>query len=163
MYYTVVNINGTDYLIYATEQGITGLEISVSEPNNPEDYIKKEPEDAIFATIVDQLKSYLSGKLKEFSLPVLLTGTYFQQDVWEALLNIPYGKVVSYADIAEKIGNPKAIRAVGSAIGKNPIPIIVPCHRVINTSGKLGGYSGCGGGEAGLKYKQFLLDLEKLN
>ena len=95
------------------------------------------------------------GKRKEFDLPLLLKGTPFQKQVWEALLNIPFGETRSYKQIAEAIGNPKAVRAVGMANNKNPLLIVVPCHRVIGANGKLVGYA------VGLDKKEFLLKLEK--
>jgi methylated-DNA-[protein]-cysteine S-methyltransferase len=102
-----------------------------------------------------QLGEYFSGKRKKFDLPVDIIGTDFQIQVWKELAQIPYGKTVSYSNIAKKIKNPKAVRAVGSANGKNPLCIIVPCHRVIASTGKLGGYAG------GLQLKKALLELEK--
>ena len=102
-----------------------------------------------------QLTEFLSGKRKEFDLPLLLKGTPFQKQVWEALLNIPFGETRSYKQIAEAIGNPKAVRAVGMANNKNPLLIVVPCHRVIGANGKLVGYA------VGLDKKEFLLKLEK--
>ncbi|MCL2737361.1 MAG: methylated-DNA--[protein]-cysteine S-methyltransferase [Alphaproteobacteria bacterium] len=101
-----------------------------------------------------QMREYLGGKRKEFDLPIAPIGTKFQQSVWRALLKIPFGKTVSYADIANSVEKPKGQRAVGGAVGKNPIPIIIPCHRVIATSGKLGGFS------LGLPMKRKLLCLE---
>ena len=102
-----------------------------------------------------QLTEFLSGKRKEFDLPLLLKGTPFQKQVWKALLNIPFGETRSYKQIAEAIGNPKAVRAVGMANNKNPLLIVVPCHRVIGANGKLVGYA------VGLDKKEFLLKLEK--
>lgn len=102
-----------------------------------------------------QLTEYLSGKRKEFNLPLLLKGTSFQKQVWEELMNIPFGETRSYKQIAEAIGNPKAVRAVGMANNKNPLLIVVPCHRVIGANGKLVGYA------VGLDKKEFLLKLEK--
>jgi methylated-DNA-[protein]-cysteine S-methyltransferase len=107
-----------------------------------------------FGDIVDQLKAYWEGDLKEFEVTLSLRGTEFQQRVWRALQQIPYGQTVSYADLAEEIGAHGAQRAVGSANGKNPVAIIVPCHRVIASDGSLGGYGG------GLDRKCFLLALE---
>lgn len=104
---------------------------------------------------VQQLRAYFSGELTEFDLPLDLRGTDFQVSVWKALLTIPYGETISYAELARRIGNPKAVRAVGAANGKNPIPIIVPCHRVIGSNGTLTGYAG------GLHVKQALLSLER--
>lgn len=102
-----------------------------------------------------QLKNYFAGELKKFSLPLAPEGTPFMKQVWAALCEIPYGKTASYRDIAEKIGRPKAARAVGLANNRNPIPIIIPCHRVIGADGSLVGYGG------GLDIKKRLLELEK--
>ncbi len=103
---------------------------------------------------VDQFRLYFAGKLQTFDLPLEIIGTGFQKRVWSALRDIPYGKTRSYSQIAREIGAPRAVRAVGAANGRNPIPIIVPCHRVIGASGKLVGFGG------GLDWKRFLLDLE---
>ncbi|NOX89188.1 MAG: methylated-DNA--[protein]-cysteine S-methyltransferase [Calditrichaeota bacterium] len=102
-----------------------------------------------------QLKEYFEGRRSEFDLPLKPEGTEFQQRVWQALLKIPFGETASYKDIAEMIGKPKAMRAVGLANGRNPIPIIIPCHRVIGADGKLIGYS------SGLWRKEWLLNHEK--
>ena len=102
-----------------------------------------------------QLDEYFHGKRTTFSLPFKLTGTPFQLAVWKELQNIPYGQTTSYKEIAQKINKPKAYRAVGMANNKNPLPIIIPCHRVIGSNGKLIGYAG------GLKLKNYLLELEK--
>lgn len=104
-----------------------------------------------------QLTEYFSGQRKEFDLPLQLNGTEFQVSVLEALLEIPYGETTSYGAIAKQIGRPKAVRAVGAANGRNPIPIIVPCHRVIGSSGDLTGFGG------GLDTKEALLRLEAEN
>lgn len=102
-----------------------------------------------------QLGEYFAGKRKEFDLPLQPAGTEFQRRVWKALQRIPYGETVSYGEIARRIGKPTASRAVGAANGKNPIPIIIPCHRVIGSTGKLTGFGG------GLPTKTKLLDLER--
>lgn len=102
-----------------------------------------------------QLQDYLAGNLKEFDLPLAPAGTEFMLLVWKSLLTIPYGETWSYQKIAQSVGNKKASRAVGQACNRNPIPIIIPCHRVIGASGKLTGYRG------GLEIKSRLLELEK--
>ncbi len=109
----------------------------------------------VLATTRKQLAEYFSGKRTSFSVPLDVHGTEFQIESWKALGRIPYGTTISYGEQAQSIGNPKAYRAVGSANGRNPIPIIVPCHRVIAADGSLGGYG------LGLKMKQQLLDLEE--
>jgi methylated-DNA-[protein]-cysteine S-methyltransferase len=110
-----------------------------------------------FVTARQQLTEYFDGKRKEFDLPLRLDGTEFQVSVLEALQDIPYGETTSYGAIAKRIGRPKAMRAVGAANGRNPIPIIVPCHRVIGSSGDLTGFGG------GLDTKEALLRLEAEN
>ncbi|WP_204758498.1 methylated-DNA--[protein]-cysteine S-methyltransferase [Lentibacillus sediminis] len=100
------------------------------------------------------LGEFLTGERRSFELPVDLRGTEFQEAVWEALMRIPYGDTVTYGDIAEKIGRPRAVRAVGAAIGANPVMLVVPCHRVVGKSGKLTGFRG------GLTMKEKLLELE---
>jgi methylated-DNA-[protein]-cysteine S-methyltransferase len=101
-----------------------------------------------------QLEEYLSGSRQEFSIPLDVRGTAFQKDVWQALLQIPFGETRSYGELARQIGRPEASRAVGAANGRNPLSIVVPCHRVIGASGKLTGFAG------GLEAKTRLLDLE---
>jgi len=102
----------------------------------------------------EQLKAYFRGELQEFTFPLDLVGTEFQKKCWNALLQIPYGQTCSYAEIARKVGSPRAFRAVGQANHNNPIAIVVPCHRVVTSSGDLGGYGG------GLNIKEKLLELE---
>jgi len=104
---------------------------------------------------LDQLASYFDGQLKRFTLTVEPAGTPFQQQVWDALLDIPYGDTISYGELARRIGNPNACRAVGAANGRNPISIIIPCHRVIGSNGKLTGYGG------GMANKVWLLEHER--
>jgi methylated-DNA-[protein]-cysteine S-methyltransferase len=104
---------------------------------------------------IRQLRAYFAGQLEDFDLPIEPEGTDFQRKVWKLLCDIPYGETISYGELARRIGNPKACRAVGLANGSNPIPIIIPCHRVIGSNGKLTGYGG------GLPIKEKLLALEK--
>ncbi len=104
---------------------------------------------------MEQLREYFSGQRKQFELPYELRGTEFQKKVWAALEAIPYGQTRSYREIAQAVGNPKAVRAVGAANGKNPMWIVVPCHRVIGADGGLTGYAG------GVELKRALLELEQ--
>jgi len=117
----------------------------------------EDPHHPILLETERQLNEYFSGKRQSFSIKLDFTGTEFQQAVWHALLTIPYGENRSYGQIARQIDRPKAVRAVGAAIGKNPIAIIAPCHRVIGSNGKLTGFAG------GLATKTILLDLEASN
>jgi methylated-DNA-[protein]-cysteine S-methyltransferase len=107
------------------------------------------------AGTIEQLKAYFAGALRDFDLPLRMDGTPFQLKVWRALRDIPYGETISYGELARRIGTPKGSRAVGLANGRNPIPIVVPCHRVIGSNGKLTGFGG------GLKTKEMLLTLER--
>jgi methylated-DNA-[protein]-cysteine S-methyltransferase len=109
---------------------------------------------AFFSEVVRQLQEYFAGTLREFEIPLLMEGTDFQKRVWKNLQKIPYGETISYGELANRIGDPKAVRAVGAANGQNPLPIIVPCHRVIGSNGSLTGFGG------GLENKRKLLDLE---
>ena len=115
----------------------------------------EKQEEKIIRTTARQLDEYFSGTRKKFDIPFDLSGTPFQRQVWMELFKIPFGKTVAYKDIAARINNPKAVRAVGSANGKNPVCIIIPCHRVIAADGSIGGYSG------GLHIKRQLLKLEQ--
>ena len=117
-------------------------------------YKRKEVRDA-YNLIYDQLNEYFTGNRRRFNLPFLLSGTDFQLKVWDELMEIPYGETRSYHQIAKAIDKPGASRAVGSAIKKNPLPIVIPCHRVIGSDGSLTGYEG------GLWRKRWLLQLEK--
>jgi len=111
--------------------------------------------DPVIAMALTQLAEYFAGGLRQFHLPLAPKGTPFQQKVWKRLGRIPYGVSVSYADVAYDLGTPTAVRAVGAANGRNPIAIVVPCHRVIGRDGSLTGYAG------GLERKRFLLELER--
>lgn len=135
------------YLV-ATETHLINIQFT-----QPQKALLQTTELLSMATI--QLDEYFQGKRTTFSLPFKLTGTPFQLAVWKELQNIPYGQTTSYKEIAQKINKPKAYRAVGMANNKNPLPIIIPCHRVIGSNGKLIGHAG------GLKLKNYLLELEK--
>ena len=129
----------------------------------PEGSMRRDPapdwiyNEVPLATVRQQLSEYFAGERKRFDVPLALEGTEFQVSVLKALLDIPYGETTSYGAIAKQIGRPKAVRAVGAANGRNPIPIIVPCHRVIGSSGDLTGFGG------GLDTKAALLRLEAEN
>lgn len=109
---------------------------------------------APFAAVITQLREYFAGDRTDFDVDVELHGTPFQQQVWQALRGIPYGQTISYGELARRIENPSAVRAVGLANGRNPVSVIVPCHRVIGANGTLTGYGG------GVERKRLLLDLE---
>ncbi len=111
--------------------------------------------DAVLAETAAQLKAYFAGQLSTFDLPVVLEGSAFQRTVWAGLRQIPYGQTISYGELARRIGQPSASRAVGLANGRNPVSIVVPCHRVVGADGSLTGYGG------GLDRKRYLLALEQ--
>jgi methylated-DNA-[protein]-cysteine S-methyltransferase len=115
---------------------------------------KRDDKLPIFKAVREQLESYFAGELKDFDVPMQMHGTEFQLKVWNELCNIPYGTTINYGQLAHRIGNPNAQRAVGLANGRNPIAVIVPCHRVIGANGTLTGYGG------GLSRKEILLKLE---
>lgn len=131
---------------------IVGAENSIRQVHFTE--LKSAPESAVPACLKNcfqQFDEYFAGSRENFDLPLEPEGTEFQQSVWQELLKIPYGKTVTYLDIANQLNNPKAIRAVGAANGRNPIPVIIQCHRVIGSNGQLIGFGG------GIWRKEFLL------
>jgi methylated-DNA-[protein]-cysteine S-methyltransferase len=144
-----------DLYLVASDQGLCAVEWEKHNIPLIKSFSGPEPQKQILKQTALQIEQYFAGERKNFDLPVDIMGTDFQIEVWQALAQIPYGHTVSYADIASKIQKPKAVRAVGSANGKNPLAIIVPCHRVISSDGTLGGYAG------GLKIKTALLQFEK--
>ena len=155
-----------DLLLYDSPIGRLGLIgegdslISLALPYSPVPMVM-ERETPVLRETKRQLEAYFAGKLREFDLPLQLEGTPFQLKVWEQLRQIPYGQVISYGELARKVGLPGASRAVGGANRHNPIAIIVPCHRVIAADGTLGGYSGNCDGSADVK--RALLKLEGHN
>lgn len=149
-YYTVIDSPIDPLLLVGDGRHLTGLFMDV-ERHLPSVTAGAQENHAPFAESIAQLQAYFAGDLTRFELPLSAAGTAFQSGVWRALAEIPYGVTVSYKQIAERLGAPNAVRAVGLANGRNPISIIVPCHRVIGASGKLVGYGG------GLPRKQWLL------
>ncbi|GAA3819542.1 methylated-DNA--[protein]-cysteine S-methyltransferase [Streptomyces phyllanthi] len=140
--------------LVATDGVLSGLYMTDQRHRPPQESFG-DPDDTPFAEATEQLRAYFAGELMEFTLPLHLTGTPFQRSVWEQLRRIPYGETRSYGQLADALGNPKASRAVGLANGRNPIGVIVPCHRVVGTDGNLTGYGG------GLDRKRRLLDFER--
>lgn len=130
------------------DQALTGLHFGEHPQQGP------EGPTPLLEEAARQLEEYFAGQRKEFSLPLAPKGTEFQLRVWQALLQIPYGETRSYGELAAMVGNPKACRAVGGANHRNPLSILIPCHRVVGTKGSLTGYAG------GLNVKEFLLKLE---
>ncbi|WP_038173268.1 MULTISPECIES: methylated-DNA--[protein]-cysteine S-methyltransferase [Vibrio] len=153
-YYTYYTSPLGKVTLQANAQGLLGVwfETQTTQPDCLGEYSEDHP---ILNQAIKQLQEYFTGQRRHFTLSIAAVGTPFQQQVWQALTTIPYGQTWSYQDIADAIGNPKAVRAVGLANGKNPVSIIVPCHRVIGKNGKLTGYAG------GVERKAQLLALEK--
>lgn len=162
MYWTVLQYKDWNMHIAATKRGLC----YVGSANQPFEEMKTwiskhfkhfilERNDSVMEAYAAELCQYMEGKLADFSIPFDLSGTAFQKTVWDALLHIPYGETRSYSDIAHQIGKPASVRAVGTAIGANPVLISIPCHRVIGKNGALTGYRG------GLEMKTRLLQLER--
>lgn len=159
-FYTSIDSPIGTVFIASTSKGICAISLAVSEKTFLSEIIEygiPERDDKRFTELRKDLKDYFRGKKVDFSKHRLdiSSGTEFQKKVWRKLLEIPYGETRGYKWLAEAVGSPKGFRAVGGANGRNPIPIIIPCHRVINSDGSLGGYSG------GVWIKEWLLKLEK--
>ena len=153
-FFTVMGSPLGEILLVGNDQGLT--QVSFRDGNSPLlPALDWRLDDTFWATAVSQLTAYFAGELQTFDLPLAPKGTPFQQEVWAYLQTIPYGRTITYGAIAQELGNPKSTRAVGAANGRNPISIIIPCHRVIGSDGKLTGYAG------GLKVKEALLRLER--
>ena len=158
LYYSeIYSIVGKLKLV-ANEHALVAILWEHEKPNRVklDSMVKNENHEIIQATKENLIK-YFEGQRIFFNVPLELNGSNFQKEVWDVLKEIPYGTTMSYAEVAKKINNPQAVRAVGTAIGKNPISIIIPCHRVIGTNGKLTGFAG------GLEGKRILLELESKN
>ena len=140
--------------IAASESGLVGIDLQAGKRPLPVRQDWQRESTSLTDSAAEQLTAYFSGALKGFDLPLDAAGTPFQQSVWQALCAIPFGETRSYRELAEAIGNPKAVRAVARANGANPLSIVVPCHRVIGADGTLTGYAG------GLEMKARLLALE---
>ncbi|MEU2778769.1 methylated-DNA--[protein]-cysteine S-methyltransferase [Streptomyces sp. NPDC007162] len=140
--------------LVAEDGTLCGLYMAEQRHRPPEETFGDRDDD-LFAEAEEQLAAYFAGELKAFTLELRLNGTPFQRSVWDQLTRIPYGETRTYGELADALGNPQASRAVGLANGRNPVGIIVPCHRVIGADGNLTGYGG------GLPRKQRLLDFER--
>jgi methylated-DNA-[protein]-cysteine S-methyltransferase len=155
LYYSFLKISGIHFRIFASPKGIRRIFLNDKDAiMKTSSLTKLHPDDPYLFNVFTELKEYFSGERKKFNVPLDSGGTEFQNKVWNELLKIPYGKLRTYKDIAIKIGNKKAVRAVGRANSTNHVPIIIPCHRVIASNGKLGGYAG------GVSLKERLLELE---
>ncbi|WP_445666231.1 methylated-DNA--[protein]-cysteine S-methyltransferase [Fodinibius sp. AD559] len=136
--------------VKAKEHGLTAINYCDDNPSESLD----QHQHPVLTKTIDQLNEYFGGQRKTFDIPLILKGTNFQEKVWKQLQKIPYGQTISYSELAERLGDAKKARAVAGANGLNPIPIIIPCHRVIGADNKLTGYSG------GIERKESLLKLE---
>ncbi len=159
LFYTSFNSSIGKIFLALTETGLCAAGIREKEAESikllQKTYnIKPVKDDAVFKNLVKLIKRYIDGERLKIDIPFDLKGTPFENKVWKALLKIPYGKIKTYGEIAREIGLPKGARAVGNACGKNPVPIIIPCHRVIAGNGGLGGYTG------GIEIKKRLLRIE---
>jgi methylated-DNA-[protein]-cysteine S-methyltransferase len=148
-------ISGIHFKIFSSSKGINHIFINKKNAKVEASNITSlHSDDPLMFNIFTELTEYFDNKRKIFDVPLDLQGSEFQMNVWNELLNIPYGKTISYKTLSERLGDKNLTRAVGKANGSNPVPILVPCHRVINADGSLGGYS------AGLPVKEKLLELE---
>jgi methylated-DNA-[protein]-cysteine S-methyltransferase len=152
--HTVIDSPYGPLTLVADDGILCGLYMTGQRHRPPEETFGERDDLPAFGEATDQLKAYFAGELKEFTLELRLQGTPFQRSVWEQLRKIPYGETRSYGQLADALGNPTASRAVGLANGRNPVGVIVPCHRVVGANGSLTGYGG------GLDRKQRLLDFE---
>ncbi|MFD6284816.1 methylated-DNA--[protein]-cysteine S-methyltransferase [Streptomyces sp. NPDC060205] len=155
--HTVIDSPYGPLTLVATDGVLSGLYMTDQRHRPPEESFggPGDPDDTPFAEVTEELRAYFAGELKDFSVQLHLQGTPFQRSVWAQLRRIPYGETRSYGQLADALGNPHASRAVGLANGKNPLGIIVPCHRVVGADGSLTGYGG------GLERKRQLLDFER--
>jgi methylated-DNA-[protein]-cysteine S-methyltransferase len=142
-------------LLAATERGLCGLYFEEHKYFKGSAGWRRDDNHPHLRNAARQLDDYFAGRRTSFDIALDTTGTAFQRAVWAELQMLPFGRTISYREIAQRIANPKAIRAAGSAIGRNPVSIIVPCHRVVGTSGSLSGYAG------GIERKRYLLKLEQ--
>jgi methylated-DNA-[protein]-cysteine S-methyltransferase len=152
--YSVLDGPLGELLLTSDGESLTGVYLAPHK-GGPERTDAWRRDDAALQPVRDQLSAYFAGDRRDFDLPLALHGTPFQRKVWEALAAIPFGETVGYAEIARRIGSPGSARAVGAAVGRNPVSIVVPCHRVVGSDGSLTGYGG------GLDRKRWLLDHER--
>ena len=157
LYASTVSWEGWVFQVLSSANGVRWLDLHPASLDALEEKLGARivPDDQQNEFPLNEIHAYLRGELRQFTVPVDLRGTNFQRDVWNAIAGIPYGRTISYGELAAIIKRPKATRAVGQATGANPVPIIIPCHRVIGSSGGLTGFGG------GLPLKERLLGLER--
>ncbi|GGS26569.1 MULTISPECIES: methylated-DNA--[protein]-cysteine S-methyltransferase [Actinokineospora] len=151
--HTVIDSPVGPLTLVATDGTLSGLYMT-DQRHRPADSTFGGRDDTILPEVKAQLDAYFAGELTDFDVPLNLHGTPFQQEVWRALCEIPYGETITYGELALRVSRPTASRAVGAANGRNPVSVIVPCHRVVGSTGDLTGYGG------GVERKRFLLDFE---
>ena len=154
MLYTHIDSPVGPLLLASDNDGLRLIEFHAPRYAMQRDADWREGDNAVLRITRAQLDEYFAGKRRDFDLPLAPRGTDFQRNVWQTLATIPYGATISYAQLATRVGKPTAMRAVGAANGRNPLPIVLPCHRVIGADGSLTGFGG------GLPTKEFLLKLE---
>ena len=157
LYGSTLSWEGWTFRVLSSAAGLRWIELNPMTFDELDERLHARvlPDDQPNAAALDQLHEYLRGERRAFSLDLDLRGTPFQRSVWDALVEIPYGETIAYADVAATIGNTRALRAVGQAVAANPIPIVIPCHRVVGKDGHLVGFGG------GLPLKERLLYLER--
>jgi len=156
MYYTTFQTSLCEIILVGHEQGLSYLHLNTRNRKHEINILANwKRNQRFFMAAQEQIQAYVAGELIDFDLPLNLQGTAFQRTVWQTLRNIPFGELRTYQEIAIAIGNPKAARAVGMANSKNPIPLVIPCHRVIGSNGQLTGFA------SGLEIKQKLIQLER--
>ena len=154
-YHSIFTIDNIHFTVITSTNGLREIIFNIEKDDSKlGNTIQLQPEDSDMFNIYPQLKEYFSGERKQFDLPLEIEGTEFQKRVWNELLKIPYGRTISYKELAVRLGDEKVIRAAASANGANPLPVVIPCHRVIGSDGSLIGYGG------GLEIKEKLLILE---
>jgi methylated-DNA-[protein]-cysteine S-methyltransferase len=151
---TTINTPLGRLLLARTAKGLAGVWFEGQKHHPAPLSVVRRPDDALLRRAADQLHAYFAGETPVFDVPLDLQGTPFQRSVWQALLAIPGGETRSYGEIAQALGSASAVRAVGGAVGRNPVSVIVPCHRVVGSDGSLTGYAG------GVDRKRALLELE---
>lgn len=156
--YSILESPIGDLMLVADDSALTGLYfVGCDHVPAASQHWKVDAQHAVFRQAARQLQEYFARKREDFSLPLRLSGTEFQEKIWRQIALIPFGETVSYTDLAERAGAPRAIRAAGTTTGRNPISIIIPCHRIVGKNGSMCGFAG------GLEKKQRLLKLENSN
>ncbi len=157
LYGSTVSWEGWTFQVLSSPHGLRWIELHPTPFNELGSRLGARilPDDAPNERVLHQLHDYLRGERRDIEIPLDLRGTAFQQRVWDELQDIPYGRTITYSEVADQIGRPRALRAVGQAVGANPVPIVIPCHRVVGKGGRLVGFGG------GLPLKERLLNLER--